>query len=127
MPDANTPAASAVTFDAIKAAAERLKGRIERTAMRRSRALSEITGADVWVKYENYQYTAAYKERGALNKLLQLTPDEKKRGVIAASAGNHAQGLAYHGARLGIPVTIVMPKGTPFVKVQQTRDHGAPG
>ncbi|MGZ3346671.1 MAG: pyridoxal-phosphate dependent enzyme, partial [Caulobacteraceae bacterium] len=114
-----------LTFDSIKAAAARLKGHVERTPMRRSRTLSEITGADVWVKFENLQFTAAYKERGALNKLLQLTADERRRGVIAASAGNHAQGLAYHGARLGIPVTIVMPRGTPFVKVQQTRNHGA--
>ncbi len=87
--------------------------------------LSQITGAEVWVKFENLQFTASYKERGALNKLLQLTDDEKRRGVIAASAGNHAQGLAYHGQRLGVPVTIVMPRGTPFVKVQQTRDFGA--
>jgi threonine dehydratase len=114
-----------LTFDMIKAAAERLHGHIERTPMRRSRTLSEITGANVWVKFENLQFTASYKERGALNKLLQLTADERKRGVIAASAGNHAQGLAYHGARLGIPVTIVMPKATPFVKVEQTRSHGA--
>jgi threonine dehydratase len=114
-----------LTFDSIKDAAERLHGHIERTPMRRSRTLSEITGADVWVKFENLQFTAAYKERGALNKLLQLNADERKRGVIAASAGNHAQGLAYHGARLGIPVTIVMPRTTPFVKVEQTRSHGA--
>jgi threonine dehydratase len=114
-----------LTFDAIKAAADRLSGHIERTPMRRSRTLSEITGADVWIKFENLQFTASYKERGALNKLLQLSQDEKTRGVIAASAGNHAQGLAYHGARLGIPVTIVMPSNTPFVKVQQTRDFGA--
>ena len=114
-----------LTFDSIKAAAERLKGHVERTPMRRSKTLSEITGADVWVKFENLQFTAAYKERGALNKLLQLTPEERKRGVIAASAGNHAQGLAYHAARLGIPVTIVMPRSTPFVKVEQTRGHGA--
>jgi len=114
-----------LTFDMIKAAAERLRGHIERTPMRHSRTLSEITGADVWVKFENLQFTAAYKERGALNKLLQLTPEERARGVIAASAGNHAQGLAYHGQRLGIPVTIVMPRGTPYVKVQQTREFGA--
>jgi threonine dehydratase len=114
-----------LTFESIKAAAERLDGHIEKTPMRRSRTLSEITGADVWVKFENQQFTAAYKERGALNKLLQLTEAEKRRGVIAASAGNHAQGLAYHGARLGIPVTIVMPRTTPFVKVEQTRNFGA--
>jgi threonine dehydratase len=114
-----------LTFDMIQAAAERLRGHIERTPMRHSKTLSQITGAEVWVKFENLQFTAAYKERGALNKLLQLTEEERKRGVIAASAGNHAQGLAYHGARLGIPVTIVMPKATPFVKVEQTRLYGA--
>jgi threonine dehydratase len=114
-----------LTLDDIKAAARRLEGHIERTPCRRSTTLSTVTGADVWVKFENLQFTASYKERGALNKLLMLTEDEKRRGVIAASAGNHAQGLAYHGQRLGVPVTIVMPKGTPFVKVQQTRDFGA--
>ena len=114
-----------LSIDDIRAAAARLKGHIERTPMRHSRTLSEITGAEVWVKFENLQFTAAYKERGALNKLLQLTEDERRRGVIAASAGNHSQGLAYHAARLGIPVTIVMPSGTPFVKVQQTRAFGA--
>jgi len=114
-----------LAFDDILAARDRLQGHIERTPCRHSRTLSEITGAEVWVKFENLQFTAAYKERGALNKLLQLTEAEKKRGVIAASAGNHSQGLAYHAARLGIPVTIVMPRATPFVKVQQTRAHGA--
>ena len=114
-----------LTIDDIRAAADRLKGHIERTPCRHSRTLSEITGAQVWVKFENLQFTAAYKERGALNKMLQLTEAEKKRGVIAASAGNHSQGLAYHASRLGIPVTIVMPRSTPFVKVQQTRAFGA--
>jgi len=114
-----------ITLDDIKAAARRVDGHIERTPCRYSRTLSQITGAQVWVKFENLQFTASYKERGALNKLLQLTEDERRRGVIAASAGNHAQGLAYHAQRLGIPVTIVMPRGTPFVKVQQTRDFGA--
>jgi len=114
-----------LSFDDILAAQERLKGHIERTPCRHSRTLSEITGAEVWVKFENLQFTAAYKERGALNKLMQLTEAEKKRGVIAASAGNHSQGLAYHAARLGVPVTIVMPRSTPFVKVQQTRAFGA--
>jgi threonine dehydratase len=114
-----------LSLDDIRAAAGRLKGHIERTPLRHSRTLSEITGAEVWVKFENQQFTAAYKERGALNTLLQLSDNEAKRGVIAASAGNHSQGLAYHAARLGIPVTIVMPKNTPFVKVQQTRAHGA--
>jgi threonine dehydratase len=109
----------------IRAAAGRLAGQIERTPCRYSRTLSKITGAEVWVKFENLQFTAAYKERGALNKLMLLSDSEKARGVIAASAGNHAQGLAYHGARLGVPVTIVMPKTTPFIKVQHTRDFGA--
>jgi len=114
-----------LTLDDIKAAAGRLAGHVERTPLRHSRTLSEITGAEVWVKFENLQFTAAYKERGALNKLLLMSEAERARGVIAASAGNHAQGLAYHGARLGVPVTIVMPKGTPFVKVQHTQAHGA--
>ncbi|MCF8503743.1 MAG: threonine ammonia-lyase [Caulobacter sp.] len=114
-----------ITLDDIRAAAARLEGHVERTPCRYSRTLSEITGAEVWVKFENLQFTAAYKERGALNKLLLLSDEERSRGVIAASAGNHAQGLAYHGARLGVPVTIVMPKGTPFVKVEHTRQHGA--
>ncbi len=114
-----------LTFDNIVAAQDRLKGHIERTPLRHSRTLSEITGAEVWVKFENLQFTAAYKERGALNKLLLLGENVRKRGVIAASAGNHSQGLAYHATRLGIPVTIVMPSATPFVKVQQTRGHGA--
>src|ERR1700749_4593 len=114
-----------LTFDNIKAAAERLKGHVERPPRRRSRTLSEITGAEVWVKFENLQFTAAYKERGALNKLLQLTEAEKKRGVIAASAGSHTQGLASRAALLGIPATIAMPRSPPFVKVQQTRAHGA--
>src|SRR5688572_27100026 len=114
-----------VSIDTIRAAADRLAGQIERTPCRYSKTLSEITGAQVWVKFENLQFTAAYKERGALNKLLQLGDNVRARGVIAASAGNHSQGLAYHAARLGIPVTIVMPKATPFMKVQQTRAHGA--
>ena len=114
-----------VTMDDVRAAAERLAGQVERTPMRHSKTLSAITGAEVFVKFENLQFTAAYKERGALNKLLLLTDAERKRGVIAASAGNHAQGLAYHGARLGVPVVIVMPRATPFVKVEHTRAHGA--
>jgi threonine dehydratase len=114
-----------LSLDDIRAAADRIRGHVERTPCRYSRTLSEITGAQVWVKFENLQFTAAYKERGALNKLLQLTAEERARGVIAASAGNHAQGLAYHGQRLGIPVTIVMPRGTPFVKVQHTQNYGA--
>ncbi len=114
-----------LTYQNIQDAADRLHGQIERTPQRHSRTLSEITGANVWVKFENLQFTASFKERGALNKLLTLTADERKRGVIAASAGNHAQALAYHAARLGVPVTIVMPKGTPTVKVEHTRRFGA--
>lgn len=114
-----------LSLDDIQAAAGRITGHVERTPCRFSRTLSQITGAEVWVKFENLQFTAAYKERGALNRLSRLQEDERRRGVIAASAGNHAQGLAYHGDRLGIPVTIVMPRGTPHVKVQQTREFGA--
>ncbi|MDP9104027.1 MAG: threonine ammonia-lyase [Pseudomonadota bacterium] len=109
----------------IRAAAERLKGRVERTPCRLSRTLSRITGADVWVKFENLQFTAAYKERGALNKLLLMSEGERRRGVIAASAGNHAQALAFHAANLGVPAVIVMPRNTPTVKVEHTRDFGA--
>ncbi|HEV2363152.1 MAG TPA: threonine ammonia-lyase [Caulobacteraceae bacterium] len=114
-----------LTLSDIEAAAARIAGQVEKTPCRYSRTLSEITGAKVWVKFENLQFTASFKERGALNKLSQLKQEERERGVIAASAGNHAQGLAYHGERLGIPVTIVMPRGTPHVKMQQTRDFGA--
>ncbi len=114
-----------LTFDHIKAAADRLRGHIERTPQRRSRTLSEITGAEVWVKFENLQFTASFKERGALNKLLTLNEEERRRGVVAASAGNHAQALAYHGQRLGVPVVIVMPRATPTVKVEHTRQFGA--
>jgi threonine dehydratase len=124
-PLSNLEQAGRLKFEDITAAAERLKGNIERTPMRHSRTLSEITGAEVWVKFENLQFTAAFKERGALNKLLLLSSEERKRGVIAASAGNHAQGLAYHGTRLGVPTTIVMPRQTPMVKVQHTRNFGA--
>jgi len=113
------------TIDDIRAAVKRIDGAVIRTPMLLSRTLSEIIGAELWLKFENLQFTAAYKERGALNKLLQLTPDERARGVIAASAGNHAQAVAYHGKRLGIPVTIVMPAPTPTIKVTQTEGHGA--
>ena len=113
------------TIDDIRAAAKRIEGAVIRTPMLVSRTLSEIIGAEVWLKFENLQFTAAYKERGALNKLLQLSPEERARGVIAASAGNHAQAVAYHAKRLGIPATIVMPEPTPTVKVTQTAGHGA--
>jgi threonine dehydratase len=114
-----------VTFDDILAARDRIAGQVDRTPVRYSRRLSQLTGAEVWVKFDNLHFTGSFKERGALNRLLQLTPDERRRGVVAASAGNHAQALAYHGARLGVPVTIVMPEGTPFVKADGTRAHGA--
>ena len=113
------------TIDDIRAAAERIDGAVIRTPMLVSKTLSEIIGAEVWLKFENLQFTAAYKERGALNKLLQLSPEERARGVIAASAGNHAQAVAYHAKRLGIPATIVMPESTPTVKVTQTAGFGA--
>lgn len=109
----------------VQMAAERIGGSIVRTPTLHSKTLSDLTGATVYLKFENLQFTAAYKERGALNTLLQLDAAARAKGVIAASAGNHAQGLAYHGNRLGIPVTIVMPKPTPTVKVTQTEGHGA--
>src|SRR6187397_1844003 len=101
------------SIDDIRAAAARIDGSVIKTPMLRSRVLSDMVEADFWIKFENLQFTAAYKERGALNKLLQLTDEERQRGVVAASAGNHAQAVAYHGRRLGIPVTIVMPISTP--------------
>ena len=113
------------TIEDIRRAAQRIEGSVVRTPMLMSRTLSEIIGAEVWLKFENLQFTAAYKERGALNKLLQLTDEERSRGVIAASAGNHAQAVAYHAKRLGIPAVIVMPEPTPTIKVTQTAGHGA--
>ncbi len=114
-----------MTLADIRAAARRIEGAVVHTPTMRSGTLSELTGASVYLKFENLQFTAAYKERGALNKLLLMDTATRERGVIAASAGNHAQGLAYHGARLGIPVTIVMPTPTPTIKVMQTEGHGA--
>jgi threonine dehydratase len=114
-----------VSLDDIRAAAERIRGAVVRTPTLLSRTLSDVTGATVYVKFENLQFTAAYKERGALNKLLQMDDATRARGVIAASAGNHAQAVAYHGRRLGVPVTIVMPRPTPTIKVMQTEGHGA--
>jgi threonine dehydratase len=118
-------AALAIASADVMAAAAALKGRIVRTPTLESKTLGELTGAKVFLKFENLQFTAAYKERGALNRLLALSDDERKRGVIAMSAGNHAQGLAYHARRLGIPATIVMPRFTPLIKVQQTESHDA--
>jgi len=109
----------------IKAAAARIAGAVEQTPFVHSRTLSALTGAQVFLKFENLQFTASFKERGALNKLLSLDEAERKRGVIAMSAGNHAQAVAYHAARLGIPATIVMPKGSPNTKIKNTRVHGA--
>jgi threonine dehydratase len=114
-----------VSLADIRAAARRIEGAVVHTPTMRSGTLSELTGASVYLKFENLQFTASYKERGALNKLLLMDTATRERGVIAASAGNHAQGLAYHGARLGIPVTIVMPIPTPTIKVMQTEGHGA--
>ena len=114
-----------VSIDDVHAAHARIADAIVRTPTLISRTLSELTGATVYLKFENLQFTAAYKERGALNTLLLLSDAAKAKGVIAASAGNHAQGLAYHGHRLGVPVTIVMPTTTPTVKVTQTQGHGA--
>ncbi len=114
-----------ISLTDIEAAATAIAGAVECTPCLASRTLSQLTGADVRVKFENLQFTASFKERGALNKLLNLTDDERRRGVIAMSAGNHAQGVAYHAGRLGIPATIVMPAFTPFVKVRHTRDFGA--
>ena len=109
----------------IAAAAARLQGQLLRTPCIASRTLSDITGAQVFLKFENLQFTASFKERGACNKLAQLTPQERQRGVIAMSAGNHAQGVAYHAQRLGLRAVIVMPRFTPGVKVERTRGFGA--
>jgi threonine dehydratase len=114
-----------VTLDDIRAAAAAIKGVVGPTPGHWSRTLSTITGAGIYLKFENLHFTSSFKERGALNKLLSLTPDEKRRGVAAMSAGNHAQGVAYHAQRLGIPATIVMPEGTPYNKIKHTRDFGA--
>ena len=115
----------AIALQDIEAAAGALAGSVVHTPCLFSRTLSAITGAQVYLKFENHQFTASFKERGALNKLLSLAPEQRARGVIAASAGNHAQGVAYHARRLGIPAVIVMPRYTPGVKVVHTRAHGA--
>ena len=114
-----------VTLADVETAAGVLAGFVRRTSFERSRTLSDITGAGVWLKFENLQFTATFKERGALNRLSALPVDERRRGVIACSAGNHAQGVAYHAASLEIPATIVVPLGTPTVKIENTRRHGA--
>ena len=114
-----------VTIDDIRAAARRIAGAVEQTPCVHSRTLSRLVGAEVFLKFENLQFTASFKERGALNKLLSLGEAERRRGVIAMSAGNHAQAVAYHAARLGIPATIVMPRGSPNTKIKNTQVHGA--
>lgn len=114
-----------VTLDDIKQAATNIQGDIENTPLVHSRTLSKLSGADVYLKLENLQFTASFKERGALNKLLSLTEQERSMGVIAMSAGNHAQAVAFHAQRLAIPAVIVMPRYTPNVKVKHTRSYGA--
>lgn len=114
-----------VEYTDITAAALRLQGHLLQTPCVASQTLSDITGAQVFLKFENLQFTASFKERGACNKLAQLTPEQSARGVIAMSAGNHAQGVAYHAQRLGLRAVIVMPRFTPGVKVERTRGFGA--
>ncbi|HEU4819739.1 MAG TPA: threonine ammonia-lyase [Qipengyuania sp.] len=117
-------ATAQLTIADVRAAADRIAGAVVQTPMLHSQTLSRIAGCQIWLKFENLQFTAAYKERGALNALLLLSEEQRARGVIAASAGNHSQGLSYHGTRLGVPVTIVMPRSTPTVKVMQTESVG---
>ncbi|MDX6750064.1 threonine ammonia-lyase [Geminicoccaceae bacterium 1502E] len=114
-----------VTLADVEEAARLLQGQIAATPFLRSRTLSEILGAEIWLKFENLQYTASFKERGAYVRLLRLSAEERRRGVVAMSAGNHAQGVAYHALRLGIPATIVMPQFTPFMKIENTSKLGA--
>jgi len=115
---------SAVSFEDVRRAAGVIAGHVVATPCTHSRVLSKITGAQVWLKFENFQFTASFKERGALNKLASLGPAERAAGVAAMSAGNHAQGVAYHATRLGIKSVIVMPVNTPFTKVKNTRELG---
>jgi threonine dehydratase len=123
--DAVQPSATdRLTLADVRAAAARIAGAVVETPMLHSQTLSRIAGCEIWLKFENLQFTAAYKERGALNALLLLSEEQRQRGVIAASAGNHSQGLSYHGTRLRVPVTIVMPRSTPTVKVMQTESVG---
>jgi threonine dehydratase len=114
-----------VSLAEIRAAADAIAGAVLRTPSVAAPALGNLLGADIVLKLETLHPTGSFKERGALNKLLSLDADERRAGVIAMSAGNHAQGLAYHGRRLGIPVTIVMPEGTPFTKIERTEAYGA--
>ena len=114
-----------ISIQDVERAAARIAGRVQRTPFLESRTLSELAGARVFLKFENLQFTASFKERGALNKLLSLDAQARARGVLAVSAGNHAQGVAWHAKQLGIPATIVMPRFTPSVKVERTRAFGA--
>lgn len=118
-------AAPTVTPADVEAAAARIASRVADTPCLLSPGLSQLTGAEVYVKFENLQVTASFKERGALNFLLQLDAKARRRGVVTMSAGNHGQAVAYHAKRLDIPAAVVMPIATPYVKVQQTRSHGA--
>jgi threonine dehydratase len=124
-PKAKPASSGSITLDDIEAARDRLRGSITDTDCDFSRTLSDIVGCKIWLKFENLQFTASFKERGALNRLSALTSEERAQGVIAMSAGNHAQGVAYHARRVGVPATIVMPVHTPTVKVVNTRRHGA--
>ena len=114
-----------ISLQDVLAAQDRIADQLSATPCLHSRTLSNLTGAQVYIKFENLQFTASFKERGALNRLLQLNPSERQRGVCTMSAGNHGQAVAYHAHRLGIPATIVMPRHTPFIKVEHTRSHGA--
>ena len=114
-----------ISLESVRAAAGRIAGAVAHTPCLPSQTLSRLTGCELYLKFENLQFTASFKERGALNKLLSLSEAERRRGVIAMSAGNHAQAVAYHAARLGIPAQIVMPKGSPNTKIKNTRVHGA--
>jgi threonine dehydratase len=114
-----------ITLKEVRAAQARIADQLANTPCLHSRTLSQLTGAEIYIKFENLQFTASFKERGALNRLLQLDERERRGGVCTMSAGNHGQAVAYHAHRLGIPATIVMPRHTPFVKVQHTRSHGA--
>jgi threonine dehydratase len=124
-PQARASEVPVVTLAEVEQAARVIAGTVRRTDCEHSRTLSAMLGCEVWLKLENLQFTASFKERGALNRLSALSPKERAAGVIAMSAGNHAQGVAYHASRLGIRSTIVMPLATPFVKIENTKRHGA--
>ncbi|RSF00513.1 threonine ammonia-lyase [Achromobacter aegrifaciens] len=114
-----------IDIASIQTARENLRGQVLKTPFTLSRTLSDIFGAEIWLKFENLQFTASFKERGALNRMLTLSEAERAKGVIAVSAGNHAQGVAYHAQRMGVPAVIVMPRFTPTVKIANTRRFGA--